>query len=188
MKRTSLTFGVGRVEKEGVNLLKCLRSQSVERIVVGGIFLTRLRITSSSCVSQIMESRSTSMLHLFPWGPHLSADTIPRCWSCCKYWGVPSLVSFCRLPTRSSSFRDPVALEEVIQCLSRWRILGSGRRAKRRRGKERKGKKEGKRGCSGNATNCSRNTCFEGDGPRHSCSNRDSIAGAMSRDVEKAKN
>jgi len=38
MKSTSLTFGVGRVEKEGVNLLKCLRSQSVERIVAGGIF------------------------------------------------------------------------------------------------------------------------------------------------------
>ena len=53
---------------------------------------------------------------------------------------------FCRLPTRSSSFRDHVALEEVIQFLSRWRILESGRRAKRRRGKERKGKKEGKRG------------------------------------------
>ena len=95
----------GSVEKEGVNLFE-VPAFTISRAnrCWWYFFFTRLRITSSSCVSQIMESRSTSMLHLFPWGPHLSADTIPRCWSCCKYWGVPSLVSFLQVANKVQFF------------------------------------------------------------------------------------
>jgi len=135
------------LRKRAWTFLKCLRSQSVERIVAGGIFFSLDSELHPHHVS--VKSWNLGPRACYTCSPEglISVRTqFPDVGAAANIGAFQASCLFCRLPTRSSSFRDHVALEEVIQFLSRWRILESGRRAKRRRGKERKGKKEGKRG------------------------------------------